>query len=104
MARHPRAERCYRAAVFGIGLIAVLGGAALWLFSMLLTAPLLLAGLWIWSREFAWARRLFHRFRSWVSRFLERVRRRPVKWTVLTALGILSGVAISWACYQFGLL
>lgn len=102
--RHRAANHCFRAAVFGVGLIVVLGGAALWVFSTLLTAPVILAGLWIWSWEFVWARRLLHRFRAWLGRFWRRVRRRPTKWAIITALGILSGVAAYWAGYKFGFL
>ena len=71
---------------------------------MLLTAPVIFAGLWIWSWEFVWARRLLHRFRAWLGRFWRRVRRRPTKWAIITALGILSGVAAYWAGYKFGFL
>ena len=74
------------------------------MFSMLLTAPLIVAGLWVWSWEFVWARRLLRRFKAWLGRFLKRVRRRPTKWTIVTALGVLSGVAAWWATYRFGLL
>jgi hypothetical protein len=80
------------------------GGAVLWVFSTLLTAPVILAGLWIWSGEFVWARRLLHRFMGWLGRFWERVRRRPTKWTMLTALGVLSGAVAYWASHAFGLL
>ena len=104
LARLPGLDHCFRACVFVAGLLAVLGGAALWLFSTLLTTPLILAGLWIWSWEFVWARRLLHKFRYWLSRFWKRVRRRPTKWTVLTGLGVLIGVAGWWAYFEFGLL
>ena len=103
LARMPGLDHCFRAGVFVVGLVAVLGGAALWLFSTLLTTPLIFAGLWIWSWEFVWARRLLHTFRIWLSRFWRRVRRRPKRWTVVTALGILSGAAVWWASFKFGL-
>jgi hypothetical protein len=84
-----------------VGLVAVLSGAVLWLFSSLLTTPLVFAGLWIWSWEFVWARRLLHRFRIWAGHFWRRVKRRPTKWTVLTGLGILSGAFVWWAWFEF---
>lgn len=102
LGRHPAANHCFRVAVFGVGLIVVLGGAALWVFSMLLTAPLIFSGLWIWSWEFVWAKRLLHRFKAWFGRFWERVRRRPTKWAIITALGIVSGIAAYWAGHEFG--
>ena len=102
LGRHRAANNCFRAAVFGVGLIVVLGGAALWVFSMLLTAPLIVAGLWVWSWEFVWARRLLHRFKAWLDRFWQRVRRRPIKWAMVTTLGVVSGVAAYWAGHRFG--
>jgi hypothetical protein len=104
LARTPGLDHCFRAGVFVVGLVVFLGGAALWLFSTLLTTPLILAGLWIWSWEFVWARRLLHKFRYWLSRFWRRVKRRPKRWTVVTALGVLSGAAVWWASFEFGLL
>ena len=97
-----RPGELFRAFVFVVGLLAVLGGAALWLFSTLLTTPLILAGLWIWSWEFVWARRLLHRFRIWLTRLLRQVRRRPKRWTVVTALGILSGRGLVGASLSLG--
>lgn len=87
-----------------MGLVVVLGGAALWMFSMLLTAPLVFAGLWVWSWEFLWAGRLLHRFRMWLGRFRQRVRQQPLQWAVLTTLGILGGAAAYYASFRFGLL
>ena len=104
LGRTPGVDHCFRACVFVVGLVTILGGAVLWLFSSLLTTPLIFAGLWIWSWEFVWARRLLHRFRIWLGRFWKRVKRRPTKWTVVTALGILSGVGVWWACFEFGLM
>ncbi|WP_214058057.1 hypothetical protein [Nocardioides aquaticus] len=91
-----------RLVVLVAGLVLVAAGAALWLFSTLLTAPLLLAGLWVLSWEFAWARWLLHRFTMWVRPFVGRVRRRPARWTVLTAGGIASGAAGYWAFMVLG--
>ena len=90
--------------MFALGLLMILGGAALWLFSMLLTVPLLFLGLWIWSWEFVWAQDLLHRFRKWLHRFIEKVKQRPRKWSFVTALGVASGAAGYWACFHFGLL
>ena len=103
LGRPRAANNCFRGAVFVVGLV-VLGGAVLWVFSTLLTAPVILAGLWIWSWEFVLPRRLLHRFMGWLGRFWERVRRRPTKWTKLTALGVLSGAVAYWASHTFGLL
>ena len=74
------------------------------MFSTLLTAPVILAGLWIWSWEFVWAKRLMHKFGQWADSLWRRVKRRPKRWTFVTALGILSGVAIWWGMFEFGLI
>ena len=91
--------------MFVVGLVVIVGGAALWLFSTLLTTPVIFAGLWIWSWEFVWAKRLMHNFGIWAdNRFWKRVKRRPKRWTVVTALGILSGAAVWWGMFEFGLI
>ncbi len=91
-----------RALVFVAGLVLVLAGAAMWLFSGLLTAPLVLAGLWVWSWEFAWARRLQHRFRLHVRALWKRVRRRPARWTLATLSSIAVGAVGYWGFMAYG--
>jgi len=103
LARTPGLDHCFRGCVFVVGLVVIVGGAALWLFSTLLTTPVIFAGLWIWSWEFVWAKRMLHNFRIWLTRFWRRVKRRPKRWTVVTALGILSGAAVWWGMFHFGL-
>jgi hypothetical protein len=103
LAKTPGLDHCYRASVFVLGLVVVVGGAALWLFSTLLTTPVIFAGLWIWSWEFVWAKRLMHKFGQWADNLWRRVKRRPKRWTVVTALGILSGAAVWWGMFEFGL-
>lgn len=88
--------------VFVGGLVLVAGGAAAWLFSSLLTAPVVLAGLWVWSWEFAWARRWQHAFRLHLRDVWRRVRRRPVRWSAATVLGIAVGVAGYWGFATLG--
>ncbi len=90
------ADSGLRLVVLITGLALIAGGVTLWLFSTLLTAPLLFAGLWVLSWEFASARRLLHRFTMWVRPFLRRVRRRPARWTIITTSGIASGAAGYW--------
>jgi len=66
-----------RAGVFTVGLALNLLGVAAWLLSVLLTAPLLLAGLWVWSREFEWAKRLLTRCHRWAGSLWRRVKAHP---------------------------
>lgn len=82
-----------RLVVLIAGLALIAGGVILWLLSTLLTAPLLVAGLWVLSWEFASARRLLHRFTMWIRPFSRRVRRRTARWTTITTGGIASGAA-----------
>lgn len=89
-----------RAGILVSGLVLNLVGAAAWLLSVLLMAPLLLAGLWIWSHEFYWAERLLDRLRRWTQAWWRRVRTRPVRWGVTTATS-LSGTATAYWLWMF---
>jgi len=71
-------------------------GAAAWLLSVLLTAPLVLAGLWVWAREFDWAERLFRRVLRWARSLWRRARARPVRWGAMTAAGFGGTAAAYW--------
>jgi len=85
-----------RAGIFlGGSVLVVLGGAA-WLLSALLTVPFMLAGLWVWSREFGWAHRLFHRCLDWARSLWGRTRRHPVRWGVATAASIGATALAYW--------
>ena len=86
-----------RIGVFAVGFVLNLLGAAAWLLSVLLMAPLMLAGLWVWSREFEWAERLLGRFRHWAGALWRRVRAHPVRWGLTTVLSLVAtGVAYWW--------
>ncbi len=95
--RKPLFDRCYRCGVFVVGLLAVLLGGALWLLSVLLAAPAVLAGVWLWSREFHWARRLLGVLSRYGKRLSARVRRRPLRWALITAAGLAVGAGTCWA-------
>lgn len=91
------ADHGLRAAVFVLGLVLVVTGIGLWVLSTVLTVPVLLAGLWVWSWEFAWARRLMHAFRGWVRSQVRRARAHPVRWTVSTVATFAVTVTVCWA-------
>lgn len=74
--------------VFLLGSVLNLLGVAAWLLSALLSAPLMLAGLWVWAREFDWAERLLSRFHGWAQALWERVRVKPVRWGLMTAASL----------------
>jgi hypothetical protein len=93
LGRQPVLERCYRGSVFAVGLLVVLAGCALWLLSVLVAIPAVFAGVWLWSKEFEWGRRLLRCLRQYAGRLLQRVRRRPARWTVITVAGVALGAA-----------
>lgn len=96
------ADLSLRAAVFVLGSRLVAAGVALWVFSTLLTAPVLFAGLWVLSWEFAWARRLMHAFRGWVRTQVRRARRHPVRWAAATAATLALTIGGYWALMSYG--
>ena len=102
--RRPGWQRCYRAGVFAAGLVLVVLAATLWALSVLLMLPLVLAGLWVWSTEFGWGRRLFEAVRKRARRLRARVTARPARWVLITLGGLAAGVAGSWALGHFRLL
>jgi hypothetical protein len=85
-----------RIGVFVVGLLLALLGAAAWLVSVLLTAPLMLAGVWVWAREFHWAERLLGRVRRWAGSIGRRVKERPLRWGVGTAVSLVGTATAYW--------
>jgi hypothetical protein len=62
-----------------------------------------LLGLWIWSTEFRFARRLFESFKAKASKAWAHAQRRPVSSAAITIGGLaLAGVA-AWAVSHYGL-
>ncbi len=62
MHANPALAQLWRAGVFVAGLLLIALGLALTVLPGPLTIPPVLAGLWVWSTEFAWARRFFESF------------------------------------------
>jgi hypothetical protein len=96
-------HRLFRSGVFVVGLLLVLVGAAMWLVSLLLAAPPVFLGLWLWSREFRWAHRLFWAFVRRAKSLWTRVRARPARWAVITLGGVSVACAGYWAWGHYGL-
>ena len=94
--RVPGMSRCFRVGVFVVGLVLVLGGAGLWMFSLLLCLPVVLAGLWTWSREFHWGHRLYAAVRARARLVWTTARARPRRAALLSVVGLASGVGVSW--------
>lgn len=89
-------NRCYRGCVFLAGLAVVLAGCALWLLSVLAAVPAVLAGVWLWSKDFEWGRRLLGRLKCYGLGIWQRAKRRPLRWTVITAAGFAFGATSYW--------
>ncbi len=94
--RDSRSSGVRRLGLFLLGSILNLLGLGAWLLSALLMAPLLLAGLWVWSHEFAWAKKLLRRFGRWAESYWRRVRASPVKWGLTTAVSLGATTAAYW--------
>lgn len=97
----PGASRCFRVGVFVVGALLVLAGAALWMLSLLLCLPVLLAGLWTWSREFHWGARLHHGVLDRARHAWASARARPRRWAAATTAGLVAGASATWAGDHF---
>ena len=96
-------HRLLRVGVFVVGLLLILLGAAMWLFSALLSAPPVFVGLWLWSREFHWGHRLFKAFLRRARSLASRMKARPMRWAVITVAGVGVAWAVYWAWGHYGL-
>lgn len=98
-----RRHRLLRVGVFVVGLLLILVGAAMWLFSALLAVPPVFIGLWLWSREFHWGHRLFRAFLRVTRSLASRVKARPMRWAVITVVGVGAAWGGFWAWGHYGL-
>lgn len=62
-----------------------------------LTMPPVLAGLWVWSTEFDWARRFFTTFRRKAVAAWRHARQHPVSSLAVTVGGLAAAAAAFWA-------
>lgn len=100
----PGIRQMYRLVVFLAGALFVVLGALLSVLPGPLTIPPVLLGLWIWSTEFRWARRLLTSMRSTAARAWRRSRAHVVSSTLLTVGGLVAAGAALWAVQHFALL
>lgn len=99
----PGLAQVWRVGVFVVGLLFVALGVALAVLPGPLTIPPVLIGLWIWSSEFAWAKRLFTTFQRKARDAWEHARQHPTSSTVITVGGLLLAGAVFWAVGHFQL-
>lgn len=99
MARTPR-----RALIFVAGLVCILVGFALVVLPGPLTIPPIVLGLYIWSKEFVFAERLFRRAKAQFDEAWEAARRKPVHTAVITGGGLILGAVAIYAVVHFELI
>ena len=103
MHANPGTRTAYRLGIFVAGLLLILLGAALTVLPGPLTIPPVLAGLYVWSTEFAFARRFFAAFRRKAVAAWQHAKQHPVSSAAITVGGLAAaGVAI-WAVGHFQL-
>src|SRR3954451_6149748 len=97
----PRTVR--RVALFVAGLLLILLGLVLIVLPGPLTIPPILLGLWLWSREFEFARRWLRPVQAKAALAKRAARERPVHTAVVTVLGLAAAVVVVWAALRYDL-
>jgi hypothetical protein len=95
----PRTLR--RVAVFAGGLVSIVTGLALIVLPGPLTIPPILFGVWLWSLEFEFARRWLRPLRERGAAVREEARRKPVRTTLVTVLGLVAAAVVVWATFRY---
>ncbi len=101
--RSPGIALAWRIGVFVVGLLCVALGAALAVLPGPLTIPPVLLGLWVWSTEFEWARRIFATFSRKARDAWAHARSHPVSSLAITVGGLAAAAAVFWAVGHFDL-
>ena len=101
--RNPTVALVWRIGVFVAGLLFVLLGIALTVLPGPLTIPPILVGLWVWSTEFDWARRVFATFARKGRDAWRHARQHPVSSAAVTVGGLAAAGAVFWAVGHFSL-
>jgi len=99
----PGAAQAWRIGVFVAGLLFIVLGVALAVLPGPLTIPPVLVGLWIWSTEFAWARRFFETSKDKAKATWAHAKHHPVSSTAITVGGLAAAAAAIWAVGHFQL-
>jgi hypothetical protein len=100
----PGRALAWRIGVFLAGLLFVLLGLALTVLPGPLTIPPVLVGLWLWSTEFDWARRIFTSFARKGRTAWKHARQHPVSSVAVTVGGLAAAVLVFWAVGHFELI
>ena len=100
----PGLRQAYRLGVFVTGLLFIVLGFALAVLPGPLTIPPVLIGLWLWSTEFRFARRLFASFKRKAQQAWRHAKAHPVSSTAITVAGLAAAGAAGWAISYFELI
>ena len=92
-----------RAIVFVVGLLLIILGLVLIVLPGPLTIPPILLGVWVWSREFEFARRLMHPVRRKGAIVWAEAKQKPIHTTVVTVLGLVGAAVVVWATFRYDL-
>jgi uncharacterized membrane protein YbaN (DUF454 family) len=90
-----------RVVVFVAGLLLIVTGLVLVVLPGPLTIPPILLGLWLWAREFEFARRWLRPVRAKAVLARARAREHPVHTTVVTVLGLVGAAVVVWAGVRY---
>ncbi len=101
--RRPEVALAWRISVFAAGLLCVALGVALAVLPGPLTIPPVLLGLWVWSTEFDWARRIFTSFSRKAREAWAHARAHPVSSVAVTGGGLVAAGVAFWAVGHFEL-
>ena len=93
-----------RVVVFVAGLLLIFTGLVLIVLPGPLTIPPILLGVWLWSREFEFARRWLRPLQAKGAVAWEQAKRKPVHTAVITALGLVGAAVLIWASFRFDLI
>jgi uncharacterized membrane protein YbaN (DUF454 family) len=92
-----------RLVVFVAGLLLIVLGLVLIVLPGPLTIPPILLGVWLWSREFEFARRWMRPLQSKGALAWEMAKQKPVHTTVVTVLGLVGAAVVIWATLRYDL-
>ena len=99
----PGTREIYRVVVFVLGLAFILLGFALAVLPGPLTIPPVLLGLYIWSKEFRFAEKLFDGFQEKAKEAWEHAKRKPKSSAAMTIAGLAAAGVAFWAVGHYGL-
>ena len=101
--RTPGGALALKIGVLVVGSLFILLGLAAAVLPGPLTIPPVLLGLWIWSTEFEWARRLFVSFQRKARAAWEHAKQHPVSSALITVGGLVAAGVAFWAVGHFQL-